>query len=86
MIQILRFELTESAPMFALAGTRVKSAHPLTFEQLSQDYGFVLYRTAPRKASNAQLEITDLRDYAVVFEGDRRLGTLDRRLAKNRCA
>jgi beta-galactosidase len=82
MIEIPRFELTESVPMLDLAQKGVESATPLTFEELGQDYGFVLYRTTPHKAANAQLEITDLRDYAVVFEGDRRLGTLDRRLGE----
>jgi beta-galactosidase len=47
---------------------------------MSHAYGFVLYRhrlDGPRKGT---LTLTELRDYAVVFEGARRLGAIDRRL------
>jgi beta-galactosidase len=80
VIEIPRFKLTESASMFQLARKGVESGRPKTFEELGQDYGFMLYRTKSRKAANAPLMITEARDYAIAFEGDRRLGALDRRL------
>jgi beta-galactosidase len=83
MIEIPRFELNESAAMLAQLPKPVKSERPKTFEALHQDYGFVLYRTKPKKAENAKLELHELRDYAVAMEGTRRLGALDRRKAEN---
>ena len=69
--------------MWDLLEKPVEAGRPKTFEELQQAYGFVLYRTAARKAEKAKLEITELRDYAVIFQGGRRLGTLDRRLAES---
>ncbi len=83
MISIARFELTESASMFDLARDPVRAPAPKTFEALGQGYGFVLYRTQSSKLLNARLEINELRDYGIVFEGGRRLGELDRRLHQN---
>ena len=82
-IEIPSFELKECAPMFALLGKPVTAERPKKFEELGQDYGFLLYRAAPRKAVAAKLEITELRDYAVILEGSKTLGTLDRRLAQS---
>ncbi|HEX7200705.1 MAG TPA: beta-galactosidase, partial [Dongiaceae bacterium] len=79
VIEIPRFEFKEHAPLLGFLGKPVKADHPLTFEDLHQDYGFVLYRAAPRKVANASLEIREVRDFAVVMEGSRTLGTLDRR-------
>jgi beta-galactosidase len=78
-IEIPRFLLLESAPLRSLLGKPVKAARPLTFEDLHQDYGFVLYRAAVKKVAKAKLEIQEVRDFAVVMEGARTLGTLDRR-------
>jgi beta-galactosidase len=83
MISIPRFELKESAPMMALPGTPVRSETPKTFEELGQDYGFVLYRVPIAKAAEGKLEIDELRDYAVVSQGGRALGTIDRRRNEN---
>lgn len=73
-------ELGESAPLESLLGRPVAAADPLSFEALRQDYGLVLYRTVPPRKAEGQLRIDELRDYAIVLQGGRRLGTLDRRL------
>lgn len=83
MIEIPRFDLKLSAPLVSLLGKPVKAERPLKFEELHQDYGFVLYRAAARKAAKAKLEIQEMRDFAVVMEGARTLGTLDRRKAES---
>src|SRR5664280_53769 len=83
MIEIARFPLKESAPLLSLLGKPVKAERPLKFEELHQDYGFVLYRAAAKKAAKAKLEIQEVRDFAVVMEGARTLGTLDRRKAES---
>jgi beta-galactosidase len=56
---------------------------PLTFEELKQAYGFVLYRTIVNGGSKGVLRIKELRDYAIVFVNGKRVGTLDRRLKQD---
>jgi len=79
MIAIPRFELTESAPLAARLPKPISSKKPLTMEAVGQDYGFILYRHRPARAAKGTLEVTEARDYAVVSQGERRLGVLDRR-------
>lgn len=56
---------------------------PLTFEDLNQAYGFMLYRTTTDGGSRGILKIKDLRDYGVVFINGKRMGILDRRLKQD---
>lgn len=88
MIEIPRFELKESAGLLAsldkLAGKPVRSEKPQTMEALGQDYGFILYRKQLDKAAKGALEITEARDYALIYQGSKRLGLLDRRLRQNK--
>ncbi|OCX53737.1 beta-galactosidase [Mucilaginibacter sp. PPCGB 2223] len=56
---------------------------PLTFEDIHQDYGFVLYRTTLNGAKNGVLKLKDLRDYAVVMVNGKEVGTLDRRMKQD---
>jgi beta-galactosidase len=79
MIEIPRFELKESATLDPLLKNPAKSERPLTFEALGQSYGFVLYHTKIAQPARGTLEFHDLRDYAQVIQGDKVLGTLDRR-------
>jgi beta-galactosidase len=53
---------------------------PLTFEDLRQDYGFVLYRSTIQGGKTGTLKLKDLRDYAVVMINGKTVGVLDRRL------
>jgi beta-galactosidase len=80
MIEIPRFELREAAALAGLLGKPALSEHPKTMEALGQQYGFVLYRKRVAKRVRGLLEIKGVRDYAVVFQGARRLGVLDRHL------
>jgi beta-galactosidase len=59
------------------------NATPLTFEDLNQAYGFVLYRTVVDGGVSGMLKIKDLRDFGIVFINGRRVGVLDRRLAQD---
>lgn len=83
MIEVPRFELKESASLFAALGRAVKSERPLAMESLDQSYGFVLYRKRMGRPASGALEIKDVRDYALLYQGGRRLGTLDRRLKQS---
>jgi beta-galactosidase len=75
-----RFELTESALLTARLPKAQRSDRPVSMEVLGQNYGFALYRTKPPRGGKGVLEIAEARDYAVVCQGGRRLGVLDRRL------
>lgn len=79
VIEIPKIELTESASLFDNLGTPVKSEKPLSFEDLNQGYGYVLYRTRIQGPVDATLKIKELRDYAVVCVNGRRVAVLDRR-------
>ena len=83
MIEIPRFGLKESASLFSALGRPIRSAGPQPMEALGQNYGFILYRKKLDKPAKGTLEITEARDYALVYQGDKKLGTLDRRLAQN---
>ena len=57
----------------------VNSRRPMSFEDLDQSSGYVLYRHRFDSAMNGLLEVDGLRDYAAVFVDGRRVATLDRR-------
>src|SRR5262249_41268681 len=78
MIAIRKFELNESAPF--PAGT--PSEGLLTMEQINQSYGFIRYSTHLDRPRKGMLVIPELHDFAIVTQGGRRLGTLDRRLQR----
>ena len=79
VIEIPKIEFTASASVFDLLGKSVKSEKPLSFEDLDQAYGYVLYRTKISGPAGATLKINKLRDYAVVCVDGKRIATLDRR-------
>jgi beta-galactosidase len=79
IIEIPRVELTESASIFDNLGTPVKSAKPLSFEDVDQGYGYILYRTKISGPVDTTLDIKDLCDYAVVCVDGKRIASLDRR-------
>lgn len=51
---------------------------PLTFEQLHQGYGYVLYTRHFNQPISGTLKIPGLRDYAVVYINGTKIGILDR--------
>ncbi|MET9693934.1 beta-galactosidase [Streptomyces sp. NPDC006514] len=74
-------ELTESIGLLdaaAALGDAVASRHPLTMEELGQDYGFVLYEAELPDAGPALLELEQVRDRAQVFVGGQPVGVLER--------
>ncbi|MVN91293.1 glycoside hydrolase family 35 protein [Mucilaginibacter aquatilis] len=79
-ISVPAVKLTRSVGMFDLVGIPKTSKMPMSFEDLNQAYGFVLYRTVVKGGKEAMLKIKDLRDYGLVYINGKRVGTLDRRL------
>jgi beta-galactosidase len=83
MIEIPRFQLHESASLLSALGRPTRSLRPQSMEALGQNYGFILYRRQIERAARGTLEVSEARDYALVYQGDRKLGVLDRRLKQN---
>jgi beta-galactosidase len=75
--------LTETVPVFDILPRPVVNENPITFEDLGQAYGFVLYRTDVEIGKAGYLTIDGLRDYAVIFLNQKRVGVLDRRLKQD---
>jgi beta-galactosidase len=79
-IAINRIALSAYAGLFSNLPKPVASTRPLTFEDLDQGYGFVLYRTRLSTQKGGWLKLMHLRDYAQIFINGKRVGVLDRRL------
>lgn len=82
-IAISHISFTTQAGLFANLPKPVASVTPLSFEDLNQAYGFVLYRTTVKSISKSWLKLPDFRDFAVVYVNNKKIGTLDRRLRQD---
>jgi beta-galactosidase len=63
--------------------TPINSSTPLTFEDLDQSYGYVLYRTGLDAGDGGKLVLDGLHDYAQIYIDQQLVGTLDRRVGTN---
>lgn len=80
-LEVIKF--TGVANLFNNLGKPVEAERPISFEDLDQGYGFVLYRTTLANAANGLLKIKELRDYATVYLNGKRISVLDRRLKQD---
>jgi len=80
LIEIPAIEFRQATPLETALGTPVRSASPLTMEELGQSHGMVLYRHKAAQASEGPLEIGQVGDYAIVSVDGVRAGTLDHRM------
>lgn len=80
VIEIPSISLTKVADVLALAKEQkpVESPTPLTFEQLNQGYGYVLYSKHFNQPLKGKLELPGLRDYATIYINGERVGELNR--------
>jgi beta-galactosidase len=69
-----------SASLWRNLPTPVNSKTLLTFEDLNQSYGYVLYRTGLDESDGGKLVLDGLHDYAQVYVDQQLVGTLDRRI------
>ncbi|UOG75193.1 beta-galactosidase [Hymenobacter tibetensis] len=76
--------LTNATNLLSVLPKPVASLRTQTFEDLNQDYGYVLYRTEVPGGRKGILSIKDLRDYGIVLVNGQRVATLDRRLNQDR--
>ncbi len=77
------FPFREAAPLEGLLGTPIAAERPRAQEALGQATGWTLYRHVPAVAARGVLEVKGMKDFALVRQGDRILGTLDRRLGQS---
>ena len=81
LIELPEIELKESAPLLGSLDTLtrvMRSPKPMTMEAAGQSYGLILYRTRLPRDTQGALEIKEAHDYAMVFNSEKRLATLDR--------
>ncbi|WP_295203279.1 beta-galactosidase [uncultured Chryseobacterium sp.] len=83
-VKIADIKLDAYAGIFSQLPQPKQSMKPLSFEDLGQAYGFVLYRTTLNKGG--MLKIRELRDYALIYVNGKYITTLDRRLKKDSVA
>jgi len=85
-IAVPAIKLTQTAGLFDMLPAAKISKTPLTFEDLNQAYGFVLYRTTINGGKNGVIKVNGLRDYGIVFINGKRAGILDRRTRQDSLA
>ncbi|MCW3788219.1 beta-galactosidase [Plebeiibacterium sediminum] len=80
VVSLGKIKLTQSQSLFDWVKNiePVKSNSPLTFEELLQGSGYVLYRKRFTQPINGTLKVPGLRDYATVFVNGKKVGTLNR--------
>lgn len=80
VIEIPSISLSAVADVLALAKEQkaVEASTPLTFEQLNQGYGYVLYSKHFNQPLKGKLELPGLRDYATIYINGERVGELNR--------
>lgn len=80
LIEIPSIKLTKVADMLEVAGRQkaIQNNQPMTFEQLNQGYGYVLYSRRFNQPISGKLEIEGLRDYALVYVNGEKVGELNR--------
>lgn len=77
-ISSIKLERVVDALLLAQSIQPVNASTPLTFEQLNQGYGYVLYTRHFNQPISGILEIPGLRDYAVVYVDGEKIGVLNR--------
>ena len=80
---LLEIKVAKVSSLFDLLPSPASSATPLTFEDLNQAYGFVLYRTQIEGGKSGMLRFSGLKDYALIYINGKRVAILDRRLKQD---
>lgn len=72
-------DVKRSASLWDFLPEPVESANPLTFEDLDQSFGYVLYQTSLGAGEGGKLLLNGLHSYAQIYIDRKLVGTLDRR-------
>lgn len=78
VIEIPSIKLDKMATLDGLNSKVVENNKPMTFEQLNQGYGYVLYKKHFNQPISGTLKINGLRDYAIIYANDEKVGELNR--------
>jgi beta-galactosidase len=80
VIEISPVKFDRSADLFTLVKkiAPVENDTPMTFEDLNQGYGYVLYRRKFNQPISGKLVLKGLRDYAIVYVNGKKVGELNR--------
>jgi beta-galactosidase len=80
VIEIPSIKLNRVGDLLGYAATLPKASdtQPLTFEQLKQGFGYVLYECHIENAIKDTLKVNGLRDYGVVYVNGAKVGVLNR--------
>ncbi|HEY4108808.1 beta-galactosidase family protein [Puia sp.] len=81
-VKVGAVHLSEVGSVFGMLPAPVTASRPMSFEELDQAYGYVLYRTDV-DGGGGLLRVGGLRDLGIVFVNGRRVGVLDRRLRQD---
>ncbi len=79
-------QFTRSVSIWMTLPRPVESMQVLSMEDVSQSYGYILYRTNIDKAQSGELRIDELHSYAQIYLDGVLAGTLDRRLNQSSLA
>ena len=84
-IAVAPFTLGEAASLWDNLPKPIESDHPLTMEDIGQNYGYLLYRTQSlMQRASVELALDTPHDFASVYEDRVLVGTLDRRLGESK--
>ncbi len=80
IIELGKVKITKAMSLFDWIknDVLVESSNPLSFEELGQGYGYVLYRKRFTQPLSGKLKIAGLRDYATVFINGKKVGNINR--------
>lgn len=80
VIEISAIQLNQSANLFDLIEKMkpVENDTPMTFEDLNQGYGYVVYQKKFVQPIQGKLKVDGLRDYAMVYVNGKQVGELNR--------
>ena len=80
VIEIPSIKLSRVADVLSCLekGSKIESDVPLTFERLNQGYGYVLYSKRFNQPICGTLDVSGLRDYAIVYVNGEKVGELNR--------
>lgn len=85
VIAIPDIKLTKTVDVLSLfeGATPVESEAPLTFSQMNQGFGYMLYRRQFDKAAKGLMKVPGIADYGVVYVNGAKVGELNRVVEKD---
>jgi beta-galactosidase len=88
VIQLQPIQLTRSADLFEVIKQQkpVVGDNPLTFEDLNQGYGYVLYSRKFNQPISGTLNLKGLRDFATIYVNGEKVAELNRQQNKFTCS